>query len=176
MNVLVAGGAGYVGSHVTKRLKEDGHFPVIFDNVERGHREVAAIIGVPAVSDDLRNTAAIERVLREHAIDAVMHFAAYATVGESVDKPLDYYRNNVSVTIGILETMARVRVEKFVFSSTCATYGEPLIVPIRQDEKKAPSSPYGRSKLMVAQILSDHLRSRPLFAYAALRYFNASGC
>jgi UDP-glucose 4-epimerase len=176
MNVLVAGGAGYIGSHTVKRLKETGHNPVIFDNVDRGHREVVDILNVPAILADLADTKAVEAALRTHRIDVVMHFAAYAYVGESVEKPLDYYRNNVSLTIGVLEAMARANVEKFVFSSTCATYGDPDAIPITEDEKKAPVSPYGRSKWMVEQILQDHLASRKSFSYAALRYFNASGC
>lgn len=176
MNVLVAGGAGYIGSHTVKRLKEAGHSPVIFDNAERGHREVVDILKVPAVIADLADSKAVEKALRDYKIDVVMHFAAYAYVGESVDKPLDYYRNNVSVTIGVLEAMARAGVEKFVFSSTCATYGDPDKVPITEDESKKPVSPYGRSKWMVEQILQDYLHSRKSFSFAALRYFNASGC
>lgn len=176
MNVLVAGGAGYVGSHAVKRLKEDGHRPVIFDNLDRGHREVIEILAVPAVVADLSDVDAVRAALKEYQIDVVMHFAAYAFVGESVEAPLSYYRNNVAVTIGLLEAMAAVGVERFVFSSTCATYGQPLHVPISEEEKKAPVSPYGWSKLMVEQILDDHQRSRPEFAFACLRYFNASGC
>lgn len=176
MNVLVAGGAGYIGSHTVKRLRAAGHTPVIYDNAERGHREVAGILGVPAVWADLSDTPTLEKALRDHRIDVVMHFAAYAYVGESVEKPLDYYRNNVSVTIGVLETMARAGVEKFVFSSTCATYGDPDSVPITEDAAKKPVSPYGRSKWMVEQILMDHAASRRNFSFAALRYFNAAGC
>lgn len=176
MNVLVAGGAGYIGSHTVKRLKESGHSPVIYDNGERGHREVAGILGVPAVFADLADSGTLEKALRDYKIDVVMHFAAYAYVGESVDKPLDYYRNNVSLTIGVLETMAKAKVEKFVFSSTCATYGDPDRIPITEEEKKNPVSPYGRSKWMMEQILQDYLHSRKTFAFAALRYFNASGC
>lgn len=176
MNVLVAGGAGYIGSHTVKRLKESGHTPVIFDNAERGHKEVVDILKVPAVIADLSDQKVVEKTLRDYKIDVVMHFAAYAYVGESVDKPLDYYRNNVSLTIGVLEAMARAGVEKFVFSSTCATYGDPDKIPITEEEKKAPVSPYGRSKWMMEQILQDYLHSRKSFSFAALRYFNASGC
>jgi UDP-glucose 4-epimerase len=176
MNVLVTGGAGYVGSHAVKRLTETGHHPVIFDNLERGHREVAEILGVPAVYADLKDGAAITAALRDHAIDGVMHFAAYAVVAESVHHPIDYYRNNVSITLGLLDAMARANVERFVFSSSCTVYGEPAALPVTENEEKAPVSPYGRSKLMVEQILEDQLRARPSFAYAALRYFNAGGC
>src|SRR5882724_10898171 len=136
MNVLVAGGAGYIGSHTVKRLKAAGHRPVIYDNAERGHREVVDILQVPAVIADLADSRLVEKALRDHKIDVVMHFAAYAYVGESVEKPLDYYRNNVSLTIGVLEAMARAGVEKFVFSSTCATYGDPDKIPITEEESK----------------------------------------
>src|SRR5829696_2662529 len=123
MNVLVAGGAGYIGSHTTKRLKEAGHNPVIYDNAARGHRAVAKILKVPAVFSDLNDRAAVTRALRDYKIDCVMHFAAYAYVGESVDKLLMYYWNNVATTISVLECMREVGVERFVFSSTCAIYG-----------------------------------------------------
>jgi UDP-glucose 4-epimerase len=176
MNVLVAGGAGYIGSHTVKRLKEAGHKPVIYDNLSRGHREVIEILDVPAVVADLNDRTALSEALAENRIDTVMHFAAYAYVGESVDKPLMYYQNNVATTINVLECMADAGVERFVFSSTCATYGDPDKIPITEDEKKAPVSPYGRSKLVVEWILQDYLASNPKFKFAALRYFNASGC
>jgi len=176
MNVLVAGGAGYIGSHTVKRLKEAGHAPVIYDNLCRGHREVVDILKVPAVLADLNNQETLRGALTRHKIDTVMHFAAYAYVGESVQEPLMYYRNNVATTIGVLEAMAQTGVKRFVFSSTCATYGSPDKIPIGEDEKKAPVSPYGRSKLMVEQILQDTLAADAQFSFAALRYFNASGC
>jgi UDP-glucose 4-epimerase len=176
MNVLVAGGAGYIGSHTVKRLKEAGHTPVIYDNVSRGHRVVVDILKVPAVIADLNDKSALAKALRDHRIDTVMHFAAYAYVGESVEKPLLYYHNNVATTINVLETMKDVGVKRFVFSSTCATYGDPDRIPITEDEKKAPVSPYGRSKLMVEQILQDYIVADKQFSFAALRYFNASGC
>src|SRR4051795_12665097 len=140
MNVLVAGGAGYIGSHTVKRLKEAGHSPVIYDNCSRGHREVADILKVPAVIADLNDRQVLARTLRDHKIDCVMHFAAYAYVGESVEKPLDYYWNNVSTTITVLETMKEAGVDGFVFSSTCAVYGDPEKIPLTEDEKKAPVS------------------------------------
>ena len=176
MNVLVAGGAGYIGSHTVKRLKEAGHTPVIYDNVSRGHRQVIDILKVPGVIGDLGDTGKLLDTLRKFRIDTVMHFAAYAYVGESVEKPLMYYDNNVAITVGVLEAMKEAGVERFVFSSTCATYGNPERVPITEDEKKAPVSPYGRSKLMVEQILADNAAGNPKFKFAALRYFNASGC
>ncbi|HMB95176.1 MAG TPA: UDP-glucose 4-epimerase GalE [Tepidisphaeraceae bacterium] len=176
MNVLVAGGAGYIGSHTVKRLKEAGHSPVIYDNGSRGHPIVAEILKVPCVVADLNDRADLSKTLRENKIDTVMHFAAYAYVGESVEVPLMYYHNNVATTISVLESMKDCGVKKFVFSSTCAVYGDPDKVPITEDEKKAPVSPYGRSKLMVEQILQDYLAADKNFSFAALRYFNASGC
>ena len=176
MNVLVAGGAGYIGSHTVKRLKEAGHNPVIYDNCSRGHREVVDILKVPAVVADLNDRATLTKALRDHKIDCVMHFAAYAYVGESVEKPLMYYWNNVATTISVLQCMRDAGVNKFVFSSTCATYGDPERVPITEDQRKAPVSPYGRSKLMVEQVLADEAASDKNFGFAALRYFNASGC
>jgi UDP-glucose 4-epimerase len=176
MNVLVAGGAGYIGSHTVGRLKETGHKPVIYDNCSRGHKAVARILEVPAVWADLNDRPTLTRTLRDHRIDVVMHFAAYAYVGESVEKPLEYYHNNVATTISVLEAMRDVGVNRFVFSSTCAVYGDPEKIPITEDEKKAPVSPYGRSKWMVEQILQDHGVANRQFAFSALRYFNASGC
>jgi len=176
MNVLVAGGAGYIGSHTVKRLKEAGHRPVIYDNCSRGHRAVVDILQVPAVIGDLADRELLSRTLRQYSIECVMHFAAYAYVGESVERPLMYYQNNVAITIGVLQCMQEAGVNRFVFSSTCATYGDPDRVPITEDEKKAPVSPYGRSKLMVEQILTDLLEADRNFSFAALRYFNASGC
>jgi UDP-glucose 4-epimerase len=176
MNVLVAGGAGYIGSHTVKRLKESGHSPMIYDNLSRGHREVTEILKVPSVIADLNDRETLAKALREHKIDCVMHFAAYAYVGESVEKPLMYYQNNVATTISVLQVMRDVGVNRFVFSSTCATYGDPEKIPMTEDEKQAPVSPYGRSKLMVEHILKDLIASDKNFSFAALRYFNASGC
>jgi UDP-glucose 4-epimerase len=176
MNILVAGGAGYIGSHTTRQLRLAGHTPVIYDNCSRGHARVADILGVPLVRAELDDRATLTRTLRERQIDVVIHFAAFAYVGESVHSPLMYYRNNVATTINVLEAMADACVNRFVFSSTCATYGDPDVVPITENEKKKPVSPYGRSKWMVEQILEDHLHANKHFSYAALRYFNASGC
>jgi len=176
MNVLVAGGAGYIGSHTVKRLKAAGHHPVIYDNLSRGHQAVIKILGVPGEVGDLNDRPHVTEVLKKHKIDTVMHFAAYAYVGESVEKPLMYYHNNVATTISVLQAMADAGVHKFVFSSTCAAYGDPTKVPITEDERKAPVSPYGMSKLMVEEILADVPKGNKQFAFAALRYFNASGC
>ena len=176
MNVLVAGGAGYIGSHTVKQLKAAGHSPVIYDNYERGHEQVVPLLGVPAIQGQLDDKALLLDTLKKHKIETVMHFAAYAYVGESVHEPLMYYHNNVSTTINVLETMLEAGVKKFVFSSTCATYGDPDTVPITEEESKKPVSPYGRSKWMVEQILQDLAAADKTFRFAALRYFNASGC
>ena len=176
MNVLVAGGAGYIGSHTVKRLKEAGHSAVIYDNLSRGHRAVEGALHVPIIVADLNDRPTLTRALRDHKIDTVMHFAAYAYVGESVEKPLMYYQNNVATTVSVLQAMQETGVERFVFSSTCAVYGDPDKIPITEDEKKAPVSPYGRSKLMVEQVLADTTLGWKAFKFAALRYFNASGC
>ena len=175
-NVLVAGGAGYIGSHTALALKEAGHTPTIYDNAGRGHKAVAERLDVPAVWADLDDRATLAATLRDRAIDTVMHFAAYAYVGESVSQPLMYYRNNVATTVGVLETMREAGVKKFVFSSTCAVYGDPPSVPITEDMPKRPVSPYGRSKWHVEEILADLAAADRSFRYAALRYFNASGC
>lgn len=176
MNVLVAGGAGYIGSHTVKRLNEAGHSPVVYDNLSRGHKAAAERLGVPMVFADLNDKPSLVRALRDFRIDTVMHFAAYAYVGESVERPLLYYQNNVATTVAVLQAMQEASVKRFVFSSTCAVYGDPDEVPITEEEKKAPVSPYGRSKLMVEQILTDYLAADKAFSFAALRYFNASGC
>ncbi|HWB54454.1 MAG TPA: UDP-glucose 4-epimerase GalE, partial [Tepidisphaeraceae bacterium] len=176
MNVLVAGGAGYIGSHTVKRLKEAGHQPVIYDNLSRGHKVVADILKVPAIFADLNNTETLRRTLKDHKIDTVMHFAAFAYVGESVEQPLMYYKNNVATTIAVLQCMSECGVNRFVFSSTCATYGDPERVPITESQRQLPVSPYGRSKLMVEHILKDYAVANKQFSFAALRYFNACGC
>jgi UDP-glucose 4-epimerase len=176
MNVLVAGGAGYIGSHTVRQLLKAGHKPIIYDNASRGHAVVAKILNVPLVKAELDDKATLKQTLLDHKIDCVMHFAAYAYVGESVHEPLMYYHNNVSTTVGVLETMRGANVNRFVFSSTCATYGDPDRVPITEDLSKKPVSPYGRSKWMVEQILQDYAASNKAFKFAALRYFNASGC
>src|SRR5438045_9142635 len=155
MNVLVAGGAGYIGSHTVKRLVAAGHSPIIYDNLSRGHKTVADILKVPFIAADLNDRATLTKALRDNKIEAVMHFAAYAYVGESVEQPLMYYQNNVATTISVLQSMQEVGVERFVFSSTCAVYGDPDKVPITEDAKKAPVSPYSRSKLQVEQVMAD---------------------
>lgn len=171
MNVLVIGGAGYIGSHVARGLAEAGHRPVVLDNLSRGYREA---VSCPLVTADLGDAAAVAQALQVHGIEAVMHFAAFAYVGESVEKPAMYYRNNFSATAELLEQMIKAGVNRFIFSSTCAVYGIPQRVPIPEDHPWAPISPYGRSKRMVEELLAD-LGAAQGLRYASLRYFNAAG-
>jgi UDP-glucose 4-epimerase len=174
MKVLVTGGAGYIGSHAVKRLRQSGHSVVVLDNLIRGHRE-AVPPEVPFYQLDLRETAAVTTLLVAEGVDCVMHFAALSEMGESVDQPLRYYDNNTWGTISLLQAMQQANVFRLVFSSTCATYGQPDRLPISESEKQSPLNPYGWSKLFVERILGDYARAQPNFAYCALRYFNVAG-
>jgi len=174
MKLLVTGGAGYVGSHSVRELCAAGHNVVVLDNlINGGHRE-AVDHRAALVEGDLSDAAAVDRVFAKHGFDAVIHFAALLDVNESVREPLKYYRNNVAYTVSLLETMQRHGVKKFVFSSTCATYGVPPRVPITEVMPQQPISPYGRTKLTVEWALRDAADAWGLGA-TALRYFNASG-
>ncbi|HEX7009734.1 MAG TPA: UDP-glucose 4-epimerase GalE [Phycisphaeraceae bacterium] len=175
MNVLVTGGAGYIGSHAVQRLRQAGHRVVVLDNLSRGHRE-AVPADVPFENLDLRQTEALTNALTHHRIDCVMHFAALAYVGESVREPLTYYDNNTAGTVSLLRAMQQAGVNRIVFSSTCATYGQPASMPIVETMPQEPINPYGRSKLMVEHILRDTAEANPDLAFAALRYFNVAGC
>lgn len=172
MNVLVVGGAGYIGSHTTRYLKNMGLNPIVFDNLSTGFSE--SVKSHTFIPGDLHDQALVERVLSEYEIEGVMHFAACALVGESVQHPAKYYDNNVIATFRLLEAMRRCKVSKFVFSSTCATYGEPERIPIDEHEKQMPINPYGFTKLAVERMLHDYTQAYD-FSYAALRYFNAAG-
>ncbi len=183
MNVLVTGGAGYIGSHAALRLLIDGHAVTIVDDLSRGNR--GAVDALMPLGDarfveaGLADRAGLERVLRQRSIDTVMHFAALAYVGESVQIPLQYYRANTAGALTLLEAMDACGVRKLVFSSTCATYGEPPpeCIPITESCPQRPVNPYGRSKLVVEQMLRDHQAATgDEFAFAALRYFNVAGC
>ncbi len=174
MKVLVTGGAGYIGSHAVKRLREDGHDVVVLDNLYRGHR-AAVPADVPLVVCDLLDTDTIQKTLTEHQIECVMNFAALTYVGESVSEPLSYYHNNTAGVLSLVQAMVGASVKKLVHSSTAATYGEPEKMPITEDTPQQPINPYGASKLMVEQIVSDHVNADPSFAFAALRYFNVAG-
>jgi UDP-glucose 4-epimerase len=172
MNVLVCGGAGYIGSNMTALLAREGHRPVVFDNFSKGHR--AAVKGIQVVTGDLADRGLLVKTLGELGIEAVMHFAAYIEVGESVQEPLKYYQNNLSNTQNLLSAMQEARVEKFVFSSTAAVYGMPQRVPITEDTPKQPINPYGETKLAVERMCHYQSQAGRL-RFAALRYFNACG-
>jgi UDP-arabinose 4-epimerase len=172
MSILIVGGAGYIGSQTAKIVAANDLAPVVFDNLVYGHRW--AVKWGPLVEGDLARPDQIERALVEHRITAVIHFAAYAYVGESMTDPGKYFRNNVSGTINLLDAMVKAGVRDIVFSSTCATYGEPVAVPIGEEHPQAPVNPYGESKLAVERILHWYGQAHGL-RYAALRYFNAAG-
>jgi UDP-glucose 4-epimerase len=172
MNVLVVGGAGYIGSHMVKMLREQGHQVLVFDNLSGGYRE--ALLGAELAQADLADRAALDDVFAGQKFDAVMHFASFIQVGESVQLPDKYYRNNVSNTINLLDAMVAHGVKRFIFSSTAAIFGEPDVVPIDESQPSRPLNPYGRSKAMVEDILADYEHAFGL-RYTCLRYFNAAG-
>lgn len=173
MNVLVVGGAGYIGSHCVRQLAAAGHRPVVLDNLVYGHRAAVAP-GVPFHAVDLGDDSAAARVLKDEKIELVMHFAAYCYVGESVTDPLKYYLNNVAATLHLLRAMQEAGVAKFVFSSTCATYGVPAKLPIVETLPQQPINPYGQTKLDVENALKAVAAAKGL-SFAAFRYFNAAG-
>jgi UDP-glucose 4-epimerase len=173
MNVLVVGGAGYIGSHCVRQLVAAGHKPVVLDNLVYGHRAAIAP-DVPFHEVELGDEAAVGKILRERNIEVVMHFAAYCYVGESVTDPLKYYLNNVGSTLHLLKAMRDAGVGKFVFSSTCATYGEPATLPIVETLPQVPINPYGQSKLDVENVLKAVAHAHGM-SFAAFRYFNAAG-
>jgi UDP-glucose 4-epimerase len=172
MKILVVGGAGYIGSHMVKHLACAGTDVITLDNLSYGYRD--AVKYGEFVEGDLGDAAALDRVFSGHDIDAVMHFAAFIQVGESVLKPAMYYRNNVVNTVALLDAMVRHDIEHFIFSSTAAIFGEPEYTPIDERHPKQPINPYGRSKLMVEQILEDYDSAYGLKA-TCMRYFNAAG-
>lgn len=171
--ILVTGGAGYIGSHMVRLLDLQGYEVVVYDNLERGNAD--AICAGTLIEGDLHDDTLLDSVFANHSIDAVMHFAALAYVGESVNKPSMYYRNNVTGTQSLLDSMLKHDVNKLVFSSTCATYGIPQNLPITEQTPQNPINPYGQSKLMVEHILKDYAVAYGLRSIA-LRYFNAAGC
>ncbi|OOY17741.1 UDP-glucose 4-epimerase GalE [Thioclava sp. DLFJ4-1] len=170
--VLVTGGAGFIGSHCCKALAAAGHAPVVFDDLSRGHAD--AVRWGPLVEGDLRDRDLVEAALKDHRIDAVIHFAALAYVGESVAEPTRYYDVNLGGMTALLGAMQAVGLDKIVFSSSCATYGTPETLPISEDTPQNPINPYGRSKLICEWMLEDAAAATNL-RFAALRYFNASG-
>lgn len=172
--ILVTGGAGYIGSHAVLALSQAGYPVVVLDNLDYGHKElIASIPNVEVIIGDTIDRSLLDILFNNHQIAAVMHFSAYAYVGESVTAPAKYYRNNVVGTLSLLEAMVAAGIDKFVFSSTCATYGHPQAIPITEDHPQAPINPYGATKLMVERILQDFevygLNS------VCFRYFNAAG-
>jgi UDP-glucose 4-epimerase len=171
-NVLVVGGAGYIGSHMCKYLAKNGYQPVVLDNLVYGHRE--AVKWGPFFEGSMTDGNLVNSIFSKYTIEAVMHFAAFCYVGESVTDPAKYYRNNVAATIALLEKMVENKVTNFIFSSTCATYGEPVEIPINEQHPQNPINPYGKSKLMVEHILNDFHHAYDM-QYVALRYFNAAG-
>jgi UDP-glucose-4-epimerase GalE len=170
--VLITGGAGYIGSHTAKVLRRAGYHTVIFDNLSAGHRE--ACLGAPLIEGDIHDAGAVRRALRETGAMAVLHFAAWLVVPDSVKDPAGYYRNNVAGALGTLEAMALEQCRLFVFSSTCAVYGEPVTVPLAEDHPTAPVNAYGQTKLAVEQALPHYERAYGLRSIR-LRYFNAAG-
>lgn len=172
MAILICGGAGYIGSHVNKLLHQQGYETVIFDNLIYGHRE--AVKWGTFVYGDLKNQDDIDAVFEKYTIETVFHFAAYAYVGESVDNPEKYYYNNVVCTLNLLSSMKKYGCSRIIFSSTCATYGEPKVVPISEDMPQHPINPYGKTKLMVEHIFKDYAKAYGL-QFVVLRYFNAAG-
>ncbi|MGK7877265.1 MAG: UDP-glucose 4-epimerase GalE [Xenococcaceae cyanobacterium] len=173
--ILVTGGAGYIGSHASLALKRAGYQVVILDNLVYGHRDlVEKVLQLELVVGDINNQTLLDRLFTTHKIAAVMHFAAYAYVGESFVAPAKYYQNNFTGTLTLLEAMIDASINKFVFSSTCATYGIPKTIPIPEDHPQNPINPYGTSKLMVERMLADFDVAYNLKSLS-LRYFNAAG-
>jgi UDP-arabinose 4-epimerase len=172
MKILVTGGAGYIGSHVCKVLAAKGFEPVVFDNLSRGNRW--AVKWGPLEVGDIADSVTLRRVLEQHRPAAVMHFAAYAYVGESVENPLLYYGNNVTGTAALLRAILDFKPIPFIFSSTCSTYGVPEVIPIPEDHPQRPINPYGFSKVVVERMLAD-LNTAGGLRSVALRYFNAVG-
>ncbi len=171
-SVLVAGGAGYIGSYMCKLLARRGYEPVVIDSMVHGHAD--AVKWGPLYRGCISDGELIDHVFGRHPIAAVMHFAAFCYVGESVTDPVKYYHNNVANTLGLLRGMLAHGVRRFIFSSTCATYGEPEWIPLTEDHPQRPINPYGRTKLMVEQMLTDLEHAHGLRS-VCLRYFNAAG-
>ncbi len=179
--ILVTGGAGYIGSHTCVALIESGHTPLVLDNLCNSSSEslerVRRISGVRPgfVEGDVRDAALLDRVLAEHRPQAVIHFAGLKAVGESVQQPLEYYDNNVGGTVTLLQAMQRAGLRNLIFSSSATVYGDPASVPIREDFPRSATNPYGRSKLMIEDVLADLYRADPAWRIARLRYFNPVG-
>jgi UDP-glucose 4-epimerase len=172
VEVLVVGGAGYIGSHMVKMLLERGHGVTVFDNLSTGYRD--AVLGGRFVQADLADAAALDALFSAQRFDGVMHFASFIQVGESMREPAMYYRNNITNTLNLLDAMRRHSVGNFIFSSTAAIFGEPEYVPIDEHHPRRPINPYGYSKSVIEQVLADYDRAYELRS-VCLRYFNAAG-
>lgn len=172
-SILVVGGAGYIGSHMCHALLDAGYTVTAFDNLSRGHRD--AVADVDLVVGDLLSDSDLKACFARRRYDVVMHFAAMAYVGESVTAPALYYSNNVAGTLRLLDAMREADILRLVFSSTCATYGDPKAVPMTEEHPQCPVNPYGRTKLMIEQVLADYAPAYALQS-VSLRYFNAAGC
>lgn len=170
--ILIVGGAGYIGSHINKVLHEHGEETLVLDNLSYGHKEF--VKWGEFIEGDISDASLLEEIFEKYDVDAVMHFSAFTYVGESVENPEKYYINNLKNTLNLLITMKKHGVNKFIFSSTCAVYGEPKSLPITEDHPLNPVNPYGNSKLMVEKILEDYSKAYD-FKYVSLRYFNAAG-
>ncbi|MFC1680019.1 UDP-glucose 4-epimerase GalE, partial [Elusimicrobiota bacterium] len=170
--ILVVGGAGYIGSQCCKELKKAGYKPITFDNLCTGHKE--NVKWGPFIDGDLTFPELLDHAFTAHKIQGVMHFAAHSLVGESMENPAKYYRNNVGGTLNLLEAMTRHQVDKFIFSSTAATFGMPKKIPIDEAHPQNPINPYGKSKLAVEKMLEDFDQAHGI-KYTSLRYFNAAG-
>lgn len=172
MNVLVAGGAGYIGSQVTRDLKLQGHNPIVIDDLSKGHRQ--AVLDAKLIVGNIGDRELVKDILTTEKIEAVIHLAAFSQVGESVTNPAKYFNNNISNGIALLDAMITSNVKKIVFSSTAAVYGEPITTPITEEHPKNPTNPYGFSKLTFEGIMSNYEQAYGL-RYISLRYFNAAG-
>jgi len=170
--ILIVGGAGYIGSHVNKLLNENGFDTIVFDNLSTGHIE--SVQWGKFINGDLANIDDIRSVFKLFKVTAIFHFAAYAYVGESVINPEKYYKNNVSNTLNLLQVMREFNIRDFIFSSSCATYGSPIKIPMNENHPENPINPYGRTKLIIDNILHDYSNAYN-FKYVSLRYFNAAG-
>ncbi|MCK5267139.1 MAG: UDP-glucose 4-epimerase GalE [Spirochaetes bacterium] len=170
--VLIVGGAGYIGSHTVKELHKKGHEILVLDNLVHGHKEF--LKWGKFVNADLENIKQLRSIFKKYPITSVIHFASYINVGESVTDPKKYYINNVTNTLNLLNVMIEYSVRHFIFSSTCATYGTPVSIPIDENHPQNPINPYGQSKLMIEKIIEDYSNAYD-FSYVSLRYFNASG-
>ena len=172
MNILVTGGAGYIGSHTAELMEKSGHAPIVYDNLSAGHRWAVGLKTL--VEADLTDKLSIQRALKQHNIEAVIHFAAHTYVGESVKDPRKYFQNNAVNTLNLLDMMLDTGVKYFVYSSTCATYGIPERLPISEEHPQHPVNPYGESKLFIERVLHWYEKAYDL-GWVALRYFNAAG-